>query len=132
MKMLIQKAYKFRLEPTDIQALRLRQLCGCARFVWNYGLAETKRLLDSGNKIPSYFDLSKLLTAWKKQEDMAFLAEGYTDNLQQKLKDLHTAWKRCFDKKLAANAPVFKKNQTVVTQSGLLTSTNTVNCMPAE
>ena len=109
MKMLIQKAYKFRLEPTDIQAQRLRQLCGCARFVWNYGLAETKRVLDSGNKLPSYFDLNKLLTAWKKQEDMTFLAEGYTDNLQQKLKDLHTAWKRCFDKKLAANAPVFKK-----------------------
>ncbi|EKJ7646194.1 helix-turn-helix domain-containing protein, partial [Klebsiella pneumoniae] len=41
--MLIQKAYKFRLNPTDVQAQRLRQLCGCARFVWNYGLAETQR-----------------------------------------------------------------------------------------
>ncbi|GKR04434.1 hypothetical protein KAM462_41540 [Aeromonas caviae] len=40
---------------------------------------------------------------------MAFLAEAYTDNLQQKLKDLHGAWMRCFDKKLAAKAPVFKK-----------------------
>lgn len=38
-----------------------------------------------------------------------FLSEGYTDNLQQKLKDLHTAWKRCFDKKLTAKTPVFKK-----------------------
>ncbi|HBY7709445.1 TPA: helix-turn-helix domain-containing protein, partial [Klebsiella pneumoniae] len=26
--MLIQKAYKFRLNPTDVQAQRLRQLCG--------------------------------------------------------------------------------------------------------
>ncbi|HAE3252997.1 TPA_asm: IS200/IS605 family element transposase accessory protein TnpB, partial [Salmonella enterica subsp. salamae serovar 48:d:z6] len=33
----------------------------------------------------------------------------YTDNLQQKLKDLHAAWKRCFDKKLAAKAPVWKR-----------------------
>ncbi|UYB60127.1 transposase (plasmid) [Klebsiella michiganensis] len=107
--MLIQKAYKFRLEATDIQAQRLRQLCGCARFVWNYGLAETKSLLDSGNKLPTAFGLNKLLTTWKKQEDKAFLSEGYTDNLQQKLKDLHAAWKRCFDKKLAAKAPVFKK-----------------------
>ncbi|WP_221620892.1 hypothetical protein, partial [Aeromonas caviae] len=40
---------------------------------------------------------------------MAFLAEAYTDNLQQKLKDLHGAWMRCFDKKLVAKAPVFKK-----------------------
>lgn len=107
--MLIQKAFKFRLEPTDIQAQRLRQLCGCARFVWNYGLAETTRILDAGGKLPSYFDLNKQLTAWKKQEDTAFLTDGYTDNLQQKLKDLHAAWKRCFDKKLAAKAPVFKK-----------------------
>ena len=41
---------------------------------------------------------------------MAFLAEAYTDNLQQKLKDLHGAWMRCFDK-LAAKAPVFKKKR---------------------
>ncbi|MDQ6192340.1 helix-turn-helix domain-containing protein (plasmid) [Klebsiella pneumoniae] len=34
--MLIQKAYKYRLNPTDAQAQRLRQMCGCARFVWNY------------------------------------------------------------------------------------------------
>ncbi|MFP2645965.1 RNA-guided endonuclease InsQ/TnpB family protein, partial [Escherichia coli] len=38
-----------------------------------------------------------------------FLQDAYTDNLQQKLKDLHTAWKRCFDKKLAAKAPVWKR-----------------------
>ncbi|QSO24073.1 hypothetical protein JZM63_09305 [Aeromonas caviae] len=50
-----------------------------------------------------------MLTSWKKDPEMAFLAEAYTDNLQQKLKDLHGAWMRCFDKKLAAKAPVFKK-----------------------
>ncbi len=109
MKMLIQKAYKYRLEPTDQQTQRLRQLCGCARFVWNYALAETLSILDAGGKIPSYFDLTKMLTGWKKLPDLAFLSEGYTDNLQQKLKDLHAAWKRCFDKSLDAAKPVFKK-----------------------
>ncbi|HBT4785536.1 TPA: IS200/IS605 family element transposase accessory protein TnpB [Klebsiella variicola subsp. variicola] len=107
--MLIQKAYKYRLEPTDQQVQRLRQLCGCARFVWNYALAETLSILDAGGKIPSAFDLNKMLTTWKKLPDLDFLAEGYTDNLQQKLKDLHAAWKRCFDKSLAAAKPVFKK-----------------------
>lgn len=107
--MQILKAYKFRLEPTEQQAQRLRQLGGCARYVWNHGLVETKRILDSGDKLPSYFDLSRMLTRWKKDPEMAFLAEAYTDNLQQKLKDLHGAWMRCFDKKLAAKAPVFKK-----------------------
>lgn len=42
-------------------------------------------------------------------EEPAFLQEAYTDNLQQQLKDLHGVWKRCFDKKRAAKAPVFKK-----------------------
>ena len=102
--MQILKAYKFRLEPTEQQAQRLRQLGGCARYVWNHGLVETKRILDSGDKLPSYFDLSRMLTRWKKDPEMAFLAEAYTDNLQQKLKDLHGAWMRCFDKKLAAKA----------------------------
>ncbi|MGV7961451.1 helix-turn-helix domain-containing protein [Photorhabdus tasmaniensis] len=40
--MLILKDYKFRLEPTEEQLPRLRQLCGCARFVWNHGLEVTK------------------------------------------------------------------------------------------
>ncbi|EDX7684341.1 IS200/IS605 family element transposase accessory protein TnpB [Salmonella enterica subsp. enterica serovar Java] len=107
--MLILKAYKFRLEPTPEQSQRLRQLCGCARFVWNLGLAETKRILDSGEKLPSAFELNRMITVWKKMPEYIFLQDAYTDNLQQKLKDLHTAWKRCFDKKLAAKALVWKR-----------------------
>lgn len=109
MMMLILKAYKFRLEPTPEQSQRLRQLCGCARFVWNLGLAETKRILDSGEKLPSAFELNRMITVWKKMPEYIFLQDAYTDNLQQKLKDLHTAWKRYFDKKLAAKAPVWKR-----------------------
>ncbi|ELE4083515.1 transposase [Salmonella enterica] len=107
--MLILKAYKFRLEPTPEQSQRLRQLCGCARFVWNLDLAETKRILGSGEKLPSAFELNRMLTVWKKMPEHIFLQDAYTDNLQQKLKDLHAAWKRCFDKKLAAKAPVWKR-----------------------
>lgn len=107
--MLILKAYKFRLEPTHEQSQRLRQLCGCARFVWNLGLAETKRIPGSGEKLPSAFELNRMITVWKKMPEYIFLQDAYTDNLQQKLKDLHTAWKRCFDKKLAAKAPVWKR-----------------------
>ncbi|NHB93418.1 RNA-guided endonuclease InsQ/TnpB family protein [Photorhabdus cinerea] len=107
--MLILKAYKFRLEPTVAQSQRLRQLCGCARFIWNYGLAETQRILGSGGRLPSAFELNRMLTGWKKMPEHAFLQAAYTDNLQQKLKDLHGAWQRCFDKTLAAKAPVFKR-----------------------
>nr|WP_324251612.1 transposase [Photorhabdus bodei] len=50
-----------------------------------------------------------MLTGWKKTPEYAFLQAAYTDNLQQKLKDLHGAWRRCFDKTLAAKAPVWKR-----------------------
>ncbi|OCQ51216.1 Helix-turn-helix domain protein [Photorhabdus australis subsp. thailandensis] len=77
--MLILKADKFRPEPTEQYTLYLRQLCGCACFVWNFRLAETRSLLD------------------------------LTNNLQQKFKDLHGAWKRYFDKTLSTRVPIFKK-----------------------
>ena len=109
MQMLILKAYKYRLEPTPEQVRRLRELCGCARFVYNYGLNETLRILEAGGKIPSAFALNKMLTGWKKLPELAFLDTGYTDNLQQKLKDLRGAWDRFFDKSLVAEKPVFKK-----------------------
>ncbi|EED0862970.1 helix-turn-helix domain-containing protein [Escherichia coli] len=70
--MLIQKAYKYRLYPTDQQAQRLRQLCGCARFVWNYALNETLSIHDAGGKIPSAFDLNKRLTGWKNSLSWPF------------------------------------------------------------
>lgn len=55
----------------------------------------------------------------EKMPEYIFLQDAYTDNLQQKLKDLHTAWKRCFDKKLAAKAPVWKRKMRAETQSVL-------------
>lgn len=107
--MLIRKAYKYRLEPTAEQAARLAVLCGHARFVWNHGLRHCLEQLDQGKKIPSAFELNKLITQWKKQDDLSWLKEAYTNNLQQKLKDLHGAWVRYFDKSLAAEKPRFKK-----------------------
>lgn len=107
--MIIRRAYKYRLQPTADQAARLRVLCGHARFVWNHGLAECLRRLEAGEKIPSYFDMSKMLTGWKRDPELLWLKEAYTDNLQQKLKDLHGAWMRCFDKSLNAEKPRFKR-----------------------
>lgn len=95
--MLIRKAYKFRLNPTAEQMARLSVLCGHARFVWNQGLRHCLDKLDAGEKIPSAFELNKLVTKWKKEEDLSWLKEAYTDNLQQKLKDLHGCVAlRCF------------------------------------
>ncbi|MGX9929900.1 helix-turn-helix domain-containing protein, partial [Virgibacillus salarius] len=51
------KAYKFRLYPTDEQALVIRKTFGCVRFVYNKMLAERKE---------TYETLKDDKEAWKK------------------------------------------------------------------
>ena len=107
--MQILKAYKFRLEPTEQQAQRLPvgRLCSLC-LESRAGRNQTH----SGcwRKLPSAFELNRMLTSWKKDPEMAFLAEAYTDNLQQKLKDLHGAWMRCFDKNSPPRHPYSRKS----------------------
>jgi putative transposase len=105
----ILKAYKFALEPTKEQIALLRTMCGHARFVWNKALRECHTLKEDIGFIPSYFDMTRWVTDWKEEPEMAWLKDAYTDNLQQKLRDLRQAWSNCFDKSLAAKEPVFKK-----------------------
>ena len=40
------KAYKFRLYPTKKQAVLINKTIGCARFVFNYTLAQQKKIDD--------------------------------------------------------------------------------------
>ena len=107
--MLIRKAFKFKLEPTTEQVERLCVLVGHARYVWNRALRHGLDELYAGRRVPSAFDLNKLITVWKKEPETEWLKEAYTDNLQQKCADLGEAWKRCFDKNLDAEKPRFKK-----------------------
>ncbi|MEX0634693.1 hypothetical protein M8494_33920 (plasmid) [Serratia ureilytica] len=87
--------------------------------------AETQRILEAGRKLPSAFELNKMLTGWKKLPELAFLSDAYTDNLQQKLKDLHGAWKRCFDKSWQRKRPCLNIKATAMTLfvSSILTNT---------
>jgi putative transposase len=111
--MKIIKAFKYKLEPKDSQVDLLYRMAGSGRVVFNDGLdflliilkKETgiidkeilykhlndlppKERIALVKKLPSAFDLNKLLTKWKKKEDRLWLEEAYTDNLQQRLKDL--------------------------------------------
>ena len=66
-----QKAYKYRLNPTDAQAQRLRQMLA-APVLSGITPAETQRILEAGQKLPSAFELNKMLTGWKKLPDWRF------------------------------------------------------------
>lgn len=106
---IIRKSYKFVLEPNEAQEHRLRMMCGHARFVWNKSLYHCNAMFDLKLGVPRYESMAKWITAWKKLPGHEFLSDAYTDNLQQKLKDLHQAWRRFFDKSLEAQRPAFKR-----------------------
>lgn len=105
----IRKAYKFILEPDNTQEALLRVMCGHSRFIWNKALYHTDIMYRFGLGVPRYESMSKWITAWKKLDGYEFLSHAYTDNLQQKVKDLDIAWKRFFDKSLEAEKPRFKR-----------------------
>lgn len=108
--MIIRQGFKYRLDTSETQSARLRVLCGHARFVWNQALAHCNELLDvKGEYVPRYESMAKWVTRWKTEEETQWLDQAYTDNLQQKLKDLDTAWKRYFKKVNDAQRPRFKK-----------------------
>lgn len=41
-------AHKIRLDPNKVQATYFTKACGVARFAYNWGLAEWKRLREEG------------------------------------------------------------------------------------
>ncbi|MCA1795854.1 MAG: transposase [Desulfobacteraceae bacterium] len=107
--MKIRKAYKYRLKTKPEQETLFRQQAGCCRFVWNKALALQKERLDSGEKVLRYVEMAKLLTGWKKEEEITWLAEAQSQTMQQTLKFLDQAIKEAFDKKNPKRFPRFKK-----------------------
>lgn len=107
--MKIRKAYKYRLKAKPEQEILVRQHAGCCRFVWNKALALQKERLDSGEKVLRYVEIAKLLTGWKKEEEMVWLTEAQSQTMQQTLKFLDKAIKEAFDKKNPKRFPRFKK-----------------------
>ncbi len=110
--MKIEKAYKFKLEPTSEQAGKLAQMTGCGRVVFNDSLeyvlniikksipitdkkALYKHLNDLAFKerkllkksFPNSAFLNKQLTSWKKLNHRLWLDNAFTDCLQQRQRD---------------------------------------------
>lgn len=104
---MVQRAFKFRLKPTDEQAQTMARQAGCARFIWNALLAETKRRLDAKEKRLNYAGMCQFITKLRGSEETAWLAECHVHTQQQKARDLDRALSDCFRKK--KGFPKFKK-----------------------
>lgn len=107
--MIINKAYKFRLYPTDEQKEQLEQYFGCTRFVFNYFLrrridhyAETKKSI-------SFSEMGRELTALKLHPDYLWLQNVNRNALTYALRQLDTAYTNFFRKQ--GRFPKFKKKQ---------------------
>lgn len=105
--------FKTELKLNNKQRTQLLKHCGVARHAWNWGLALTKQILDHNKvnptekiKFPTAIDLHKWLVALVKPENPWYF-ESSKCAPQYALRDLRTAWDRCFKK--VSSAPRFKR-----------------------
>lgn len=104
--MLIHKAFKFEIRPNGEQIRKIKQFCGCSRFVFNRALAWQNEQYEQDNHHKfSYTKLANLLPQWKKE--LVWLKDCHSQVLQQSLKDLESAFKNFFQQR--ADFPKFKK-----------------------
>ena len=104
--MLKRKAFEFEIQPNGAQQRRIKQFCGCARFVFNKALDGQKQAYEADNNTTfSYTKIANQLPQWKKT--FTWLKDCHSQVLQQSLKDLERAYCNFFEKR--ANFPRFKK-----------------------
>lgn len=101
------KAYKFALNPTEVQMGLLNKHCGCSRFIYNTLLKEKQDHYLNSGKTLNYNQTCGFIAKFKKEEETIWLKEVNSQSLQQAAKDLETAYGNFF--KGLTGFPKFKK-----------------------
>merc|ERR1711872_59756 len=111
----------YRIYPNKYQQVKLAQLFGCCRVVWNDSLAYCNDLYKQSKKKPSNAELQKVfITQAKKTIERAWLTEVSAIPLQQSLNDLNKAYQNFFSsltskrKGIKVKSPKFKKKKKQV------------------
>lgn len=104
----MEKAFKYRIYPTQAQRLQIAKTIGCARLVYNDALDCRKLAWDVGCISLNYNWTSQSLTELKKH--LSFLKEADKFALQNVLKDLDRAYKNFFAGR--AKYPHFKRKHS--------------------
>ena len=87
--MLIQRSYQYELILNGEQVRKLKQFCGCCRFVFNRGLEEVKKYYNTTGHFLNYVQLAEFLPKWK--QDAEWLKDCNAQVLQQSMKNLSQA-----------------------------------------
>ena len=91
--MLILKAFKFELMPNGAQVRKMKQFCGCSRFVFNRALDYQNKQYEADKSFKfSYAKITALLPEWKRE--LTWLKDCHSQVLQQALKDLENSFKK--------------------------------------
>lgn len=94
---MIQKAFKYRIYPTEEQQAELAKQFGCARFVYNAALELRKDHFFNTGESLSYEDMANALVQFKQNNpDLVWLEQADSQVLQQTLKDLDKAYQNFF------------------------------------
>jgi len=62
------QVYRFRMEPTEMEALELERTASVARYIYNWGLARCRRYYRQHGKSKPWAELSVELTQLKQTE----------------------------------------------------------------
>ena len=105
------KAYKFRIYPTDEQKVWFAKTFGCVRLVYNYWLRRRIDHYEQTKTTLTYNACSKELTALKKTNNFSFLQEVDSVALQQSLRHLDNAFQKFFSE-AKSGFPRFKSKRS--------------------
>lgn len=103
------KAFKFRLYPNKSQEILLAKHFGCARWMYNFGLAEKIKAYEKKEKL-SCFDICNNLTELKENQEFSWLNEVNSQSLQMAARNLDNAFQRFFKEK--KGFPKFKSKKS--------------------
>ncbi|WP_017662175.1 RNA-guided endonuclease InsQ/TnpB family protein [Baaleninema simplex] len=103
------RAFRYRFYPTHEQESLLRRTVGCVRLVYNKALEARSQAWKERQEKVGYRETSKMLTQWKKEEELQFLGEVSAVPLQQGLRHLDRGYSNFFAGR--AKYPRFKKKR---------------------
>ncbi|MDI6507585.1 RNA-guided endonuclease TnpB family protein [Bacillus wiedmannii] len=104
------KAYKFRLYPTEEQANLIRKTFGCVRFVYNKMLAERKKVYEKYKENKEELKKQKFPTPAKYKVKYEWLKEVDSLALANAQLNLQTAYKNFFSGQ--SDFPTFKSKKS--------------------
>lgn len=104
------KAYKFKLNPSNIQKNKIISTFGCSRFIFNLFLDKWENAYKETGKGLSYYKCSSQLPALKKK--LTWLKEVDSLAIRSSLEHLDKAYSRFF--KSISNKPKFKSKNNGV------------------